>query len=319
MVVDQPVKRSTSGYVLIVVLLLGGLIAATTAAWARHYLVRQHATTTSLWVLESREAAGSGVAWARQRLASGGGSGSAQFTVAGHALAVDLWPTDTDRMGLRVDATSDELGATVEGEALVLGLPCEVLPALTSAAAAALDGDALGTRLAGTQTLKGQTFAGTLVLEHGAVITLDDVVVQGAIVSRAALAGPPYHPGDAATLVLRNGARVGPSALAAGLGIVLPDGTLTVEDNCSLEVQGTIVAGKLDLQGDGACDGYVVAAAAFGLPADFDRPGMGRVPPAWPEALSVSALGVSRLAFPRHAVDDAALASIGKFTFKAAK
>jgi hypothetical protein len=318
-VVDQPVKRATSGYVLVVVLLLGGLIAASTAAWARHFLARQHTSSASLWVHESREAAGSGVAWARQRLASGGGAGTAQFTVAGHAVEVDLWEVDADRMGLRVSATSDGLGATVEGEALVRGLACEVLPSLTSAAAAALGGDALGASLSGTQTLTGQTFAGTLVLERGAAITLEDVVVQGAIVSRAALVGPPYAADDAVTLVLRSGVRVGPSPLAPGVGLMLPDGSLTVEAGCSIEVQGAIVAGKLDLQGDGACDGHVVSATTFGLPAGLDRPGFGRVPPEWPEALDVPALGLSSLAFPRHVADDTELGSIGKFTFTAAK
>lgn len=312
-------KRATSGYVLVVVLLLGGLLAASTAAWARHYLSRRHTSSASLWVHESREAAGSGVAWARQRLASGGGVGSEEFTVAGHAVEVELWQADADRLGLRVAATSDGLGATVEGEASVHGRACELLPALTSAAAAALDGDALATRLSGTQVLSGQTYAGTLVLERGAAITLDDVVVQGAIVSRAALVGPPYDPAEAVTLVLRNGARVGPSALAPGAGIVLPDGSLSVEAGCSIEVQGAIVAGKLDLQGDGACDGQILSAAPCELPAGLDRPGFGRVPPAWPAALTVPALEMSRLAFPRHAADDAALGSIGKFSFPASK
>ncbi|MBM3985586.1 MAG: hypothetical protein FJ296_07870 [Planctomycetes bacterium] len=135
---DQPAKRKHAGYVLVVVLLLGGLIAACTAAWARHFLARQHTSDASLWAHESSEAAGSGVACARQRLASGGGAGTTQFTVAGHAVEVGQWRADADRMGLRVSATSDGLGATIEGEALVRGLECEVLPSLTSAAAVAL-------------------------------------------------------------------------------------------------------------------------------------------------------------------------------------
>jgi hypothetical protein len=63
----------------------------------------------------------------------------------------------------------------------------------------------------------------------------------------------------------------------------------------------------------------VVAAAPFALPAGLDRPGFGRVPPDWPEALTVPALGLSSLAFPRHVADDTALGSIGKFKFSAAK
>ncbi len=57
---------------------------------------------------------------------------------------------------LRIDATDGSLGATVIGTATVYGLSGDVLPTITSAAAAALNADAAAVKLAGTQTLTGQ-------------------------------------------------------------------------------------------------------------------------------------------------------------------
>lgn len=315
-VVDQPVKRrSESGYVLLVALLLAGLVVATMATYARHSLVSWRQSTASLWVHETRESASSGVAYAKQVLASGGSCGQTSLAAGDETVHVDIEDLGGSQRSLRVDAVSGSLGSTVIGTATVYGLTGDVLPSITAAAAAAVAADATATRLSGTQTLTGKTYAGTLILGRGSNITLDDVVVKGCIVSDPALAGPPYDPVQATTLILRNGARIGPSAVLAGCGILLPDGSVTVQAGCSLEVHGAVLAATLDVRGDGSMDAQVMAARPFTLPAAIDRPGLLRTPLAWPSALTLTSFGLSRLSFAPQSASATQLKAISNFSF----
>lgn len=318
MVVDQPVKRrAQSGYVLMVVLLLAGLMVATTAAYARHAMLDWRVSTASLWVHESRESASSGMAFAKQVLASGGSCGTTEVVAGDNTVTVEITEAGPDERSIRVDATSGQLGSTVIATADVFGLPGNVLPSLTAAGAASVLSDGSAVKLSGKQTLTGQTYAGTLILAKGADITLSDVVVQGAIVSETALSAPPYAEPDEVKLTLAAGARVGPSSVLADCGIFIPDGALTVQAGCSVEVHGVVVAASLDVQGTGSMDSHVVAAQPFALPAGIDRPGLGRSPLDWPSALTCSSFGVARLAFPPQAPPDGELAAIEAFDFPA--
>jgi hypothetical protein len=317
-VVDQPVKRNgQSGYVLLVVLLLAGLMVATTAAYARRAMLDWRVSTASLWVHETRESASSGMAFAKQVLASGGSCGTSTVVAGDNTVTVDITDVGGDERFIRVDATSGQLGSTVIANATVYGLPGNVLPTLQASGAASVLGDAAAVKLSGTQTLTGQSYAGTLILARGADITLSDVVVYGAIVSETALTGPPYATADAVKLTLATGARIGPSAVLADCGIFMPDGELTVQAGCTVEVHGVVVADSIDVQGAGSMDNHVVAAQPFTLPAGIDRPGLGRAPLAWPAVLTCSSWGLSRLAFPPQTPPGADVAAIESFEFPA--
>lgn len=306
--------RREAGYVLLVVLLLAGLMVVTAAGYARHALVARHTDQDSLWVLESREAAASGVAWACRMLAVGAGTASAKVEAGGQLVSVELAEAGDGRRSLRVDAAGACLGTTLLGELVLQPEAGDGLPALSASAAAALATDPARTALSGSKTVVGATYAGTLVLEHGADIVLDGVVVHGAVVSRGALDGT-VALGAPVRLVLRNGARIGPSALAPGVGLCLPDGALEVEPGCSIEVRGAIVAGTLEVAGDGACDGHIVAGQPFTLPAGLDRPGFGRAPPDWPAAFEVPAAAVARASFRHPAPSVGQLRAIADFDF----
>ena len=310
-------RRNQSGYVLLVVLLLAALIVSTIAAYARHASTDWRESTASLWVHQTRESASSGVAYARQVLASGGACGSTRLTAGDKSVSVDIADAGGSSRTLRVDATDGQLGSTVLANAKVYGLSGNVLPSLSSAGSRAVSADPQLVTLSGRQTLTAQNFAGSLVLADGADITLDDVVVAGAIVSAPALAGPPYAPATATRLTLRNGVRVGPSSVIAGCAIVIPDGTLMVQAGASIEIHGAVVANSLDVQGTGAMDAQVVAARSFTLPAGIDRPGVGRAPLAWPAALVTSSWGISSIAFPRQVPDSSAIQAISGYRFPA--
>ena len=305
-----------AGYVLLVVLLLASLMVASVAAYARHTLVDWRQSSNSLWCQETRESAQSGVAFARQVLASGNALGTTSVTAGDKTVAVIVTDKGGDLRGIRVDATSSSLGATVNADARVFNLPGSTLPVLTSAAMLAATTDPKLVTLAGTQTIQNTTYTGTVKLAKGAKITFDDVVVKGSIASEPSLAAPPYLPADATTLTVKNGLRIEPTLFAA-VAIQMPDGQFTADATSSLEIHGSVVAQRITLLGVGAMDGQLAAGSPFTVPAGIDRPGFGRTPPPWPASLQLGTYGLKSLAFPRPAAPTADQVAIGQFTFPA--
>jgi hypothetical protein len=306
-----------SGYVLIVVLLLGALIVATTAAYARHTSVNWRQSTASLWVHETRESAQSGVAFARQVLAAGKTMGSSSVEAGDKTISVIVADAGGDKRSIHVDATSSGLGATIEAEARVFGRPGTSLPTLAGAAVTALNGDAKLIKYSGTQTVTGTTLTGNVLLQRGCQLTLKDVIVKGTIVSQLALAGPPYDPKFATSLTLQEGVRIDGGTLVPDCAILLPDGTVTADATSNVEIHGVVLADTLAVWGSGAMDGYIVAAKDFTLPSTVDRPGFGRTPPDWPAALTLGAFGLKSLAFRTDAPTHGDVEAIKTFVFPA--
>ena len=313
-VVDQPLRRGERGYVLLVVILLSALMVATGVAYARHVAAGWRQSTASLWAHESRESAQSGVAFARQVLASGQSLGTTTLDAGSHTVAVTLGDLGNDRRSLRVDATSDGLGATVEGEAQVYGLVGGALPTLDPAAVFSVLNDANRTVLSGTATYTGIDFPGCVVLASGADITLQDCVLAGAVVSIPALTGS-WTAAQATRLHVRGGLSLTPNAWLPDCGIVLPDGQVEIESTASVELHGAVVAAELDIAGSGAMDGYLASGTPFTLPSTVDRPGFGRAPPDWPLALHVSSWGLAQLSFPRNPAAEGEIHHIQDFSF----
>jgi hypothetical protein len=311
-VVDQSVSRLAqhmtasrrpAGYVLLTVLLLASLIVATTAAYARHTSQDWRQSTASLWVHETREAAQSGVAFARQVLSSGQGLGTSSLSSGGKTISVLVSDAGGDKRDIHVDATAAGLGATLDAEAHVFGLAGTKLPSLTAGAVSAVTADAAAIRYTGTVTVQNQVITGTLKLARSCRLTLKDVVLHGSIVSENALAGAAYNAAFATTLTLQEGVRIEPTAVLPGCAIVLPDGAVVADATSNLEIHGVVIGNSVAVTGTGSMDSQVVATTAFTLPAGIDRPGLGRAPLAWPAALQIPALGLKSLAF--HAASPA--------------
>ncbi len=310
-------RRGSRGYVLITVLLLAALIVATTASHARHTTVDWRQSTASLWVHETREAAQSGVAFARQVLSSGQSLGTASVNSGNKSISVVVTDEGGDKRSIRVNATSDGLGATIEADARVFGLTGELVPSVTSAAVAAVTADATAVKYTGTVTLQNTVITGTLRLGRSCKLTLKDVVLHGSIVSEAALLGPPYNPAMATTLTLQEGVRIEPTSMLPGCAILLPDGAIIADATSHVEIHGIVLGKSISVSGSGSMDAQVVASQPFTLPGTIDRPGLGRAPLDWPAAVSVSALGLKSLAFQTAAPASGDLAAIKTFQFPA--
>ena len=311
-------QETTRGYVLVAVLLLASLIILTAGTFARHTLVRHYSSSASLWVQETREAADSGLAFARQLAASGSENYEGTLDAGDHDIGISMVAATPTRRVLRVDATSSGLGTTLLAEARVAGAVGEQLPKLAATAAASATNDPAQLRLLGTQTLADTVVQGTLVLARASRITLRDVVVKGVIVSEPATVGPPYAALEATTLILEGSVRVDGGLLLPGCAIVMPDGELTAAAGSRVEAHGVVLAERITWLGSGSLDDHVACRQGGFLPASVDRPGYGRTPPAWPDSLEMTAWVITSLAFPRVDASSSEKLSIKGFAFQGA-
>ncbi|MHC5209540.1 MAG: hypothetical protein ACYTG2_02335 [Planctomycetota bacterium] len=309
--------RAQAGYVLVAVLLLGSLIVLTAGTFARHTMVSYHSSSASLWVQETREAADSGLAFARQLAASGVETYDGSIDAGDQQIALSIADAGSGLRTIRVDATRSGMGTTLQARAAVLGAVGEELPALESSAATAAKNDPAQVKLLGTQTLADTVIQGTLVLARGSRITLRDVVVKGTIVSEPALVGPPYAPLEATTLVLEGSVRIDGGLLLQGCAIVMPDGELTAASGSRVEAHGIVLAERISWFGSGSLDSHVVARHDVSLPSGVDRPGWGRTPPDWPDCMEMTAWTISSLAFPKAQPTGSEQLSIKGFAFTA--
>ncbi len=184
---------------------------------------------------------------------------------------------------------------------LVIGMPTRVVEASVAAGPVPVpDVDALRdrlreatagsgvrvTRLSGNTLLEDAELRGIVAIEDGAVVYLDDVVVDGVLVSASLLDG--RDGGVPARVVVDGDVRVGSEHLLPGLAIALPGGSIRTSDGCrpAFQVVGDVVADEVELAGHGTLHGRVAAATSrlddgitqpvFARARRLRAPGLGR-------------------------------------------
>ena len=305
-------RRQPAGYVLLAVLLLTTLIASLVMTYSRHALLAVDSSSATLESLRAQAAADSGFAWARQSLAADAGSATRLDLGDGRSVSVTVGSAAGNLRSVDVDAltegTSQSLQATFETYA-VAG---ERLPGLTAAAKTAVNGASPVTILSGSSNSYTSTeLTGTILLRSGARLTLRDVIVDGSIVSEAALTGS----GGGVTIELRGGVLIQPGATLPGCAIVAPDAAIDGDGSELVQIHGAIVAQRLQLRGGGVLHGVVACAEVLELAAGIEQPGAGRTPRGWPAALETYSADVGRLAFRGVDVRDAERTAIRSFAF----
>jgi hypothetical protein len=298
--------------VLLAVLLLTTLIASLVMTYSRHALLAVDSSSANLESQRAQAAADSGFAWAKQSLAADAGSATRLDLGDGRSVSVSVGSAAGNLRSIDVDATTEGTSQAVRATFETYAVAGERLPGLTAAAKSAVNAASPVTILSGSSNSYSSTeLTGTILMRTGARLTLRDVILDGSIVSEAALTGA----SGGVTIELRGGVLIQPGATLPGCAIVAPDADIDGDGSEFVQLHGAIIAERLRLRGAGALHGEVACEDEPELAAGIERPGSGRAPRAWPAALETHSASVGRLAFRGVDVRDAERTAIRGFTF----
>jgi hypothetical protein len=182
----------------------------------------------------------------------------------------------------------------------------EALPALAPFSLSALLGNLAVEQfhVYGYERLESTEVLGVLVIHPGAVLELDDVILQGAIVSASALdpdaqSSLVFDPVTAPTVIFAGNVRIDATSSLADLAVLMPDGVLEgASAGTRLELHGDVIAHTVDLPQSGVLDGNVSSVEPPQLSPGLDTLGRDRKPADWSEDLDLGgALEPVSLAF----------------------
>jgi Tfp pilus assembly protein PilX len=294
--VDQPVNHRTSerGYVLLGVLLIIVLITSMVLTFSRHSVMVADSAQATLSVQAAEDAADSGLAWARQSLLADGSTQASLDMGDGRRVNVSLTDAGTDRRSILVEASGSGVRQRFDATAETYARAGSRAPGLTSDAKAAVAGSAGLVEISGAATYTNTELSGILYMRDGATLTLDNVVLDGSVVSEAAL----FTGAGGGTLHLRNGVLVSPGPELPGVALAVPGVDVTGNGSERVQLEGVVVASSLTLPGTGALHGPIASLTDAVLSPTYDLVGEGRAPRAWPAAIDTRSFGVRRVSFP---------------------
>jgi hypothetical protein len=320
----SPRTAGDQGYILVALLLLVGAMASIGATFSRHVVVRAHTTSLNTSFLEAQEIADSQVEFVIQSDRAGIpviGSKilEAVRSEAAHhdtTLAVATLANDRMRIGLQALPT-DGMGVTrlieVERIAAPKNLDPDTLPRLAATSLAALAADLTIPRTIYTSsaTVSNTILEGLVIIQTGVALTLDNVIIRGAILSEGSLQTDPlgdFEPLAAPQLIVGGNVRILAGDDLPGLAILMPDGIIsTTNADARVQIVGDTVAHDITLGCPGSLRGRLANVGAPVLHVDIEQIGAGRSALPWSPALdSHGAFDTVSIAFvPRSlTVDD---------------
>lgn len=304
-------RRGERGFVLVTALVLITLTLGITYGFARHAITATASSRATLGTLGAERAAWSGVAYGCQTLRSGQPARAMTLAVGDQDAAITFETLDAATHRIVVDATDGATGASLLAEVALVPAAGPTPPRLTSEAVTALLADPALVPVRGTTRYTDVTLDAIFLLEPGAILVLEDVLLSGGIVDRQALDGT-----LASTRVeLHGGVRVTPGGTLPGAALVVPGASVVGSSDATVEIDGMVVARTFSLTGRGYQSGALVTEEAPLLGRAFARPGAGRAPLAWSAAVAPAAWELAALAFPAHAVAAPERARIGAYPF----
>jgi hypothetical protein len=316
----RSLARAERGWALASALVLTALVTAVVVSLARHAVLMRHDLAEGFVDDPAALASHSGLDRLRERMRLGllDSSTPADQVLAGSGHEVLAQHTVLDHQRRQLSARAQGTGPNADDDVLLLArasivpadgtrlmpttLDCAVGHALlTSATIVSIDGD---------QLLEGVDLDQVLLLEPGAVLTLRDVVLRGAILTQPGLcADTPLSEGhQRPRLVIEGGLGLRPGASLPDVAIVGPDLVVEADGWSRVQLDGFICADELRLLGRGRVSGMIVTTSSKLLGADLRQPGAGRGPQSWPAAVTPGAERITRLAVPEPPLTDVALA-----------
>ncbi len=291
--------RESSGYVLLSVLVAVGVITGLVAAYGRHVVVEGRSGMAAGPLLEAREACFSGVGFARQSVVTGAAAGTQTIPSGSCSATISVASLPLGNQALVVQSLGvDGLGARRTLEVGVTPSPDSApsgpatLPTLGASTVAALlaDSSVAKHQITRATVFQGVELDGLLVVHPGVQLTLDDVVLEGAVVSSTVMDGSPlgaYDADGAPTLRIDGNLRIDPHPSLPRVAVVLPDGAVASgPGDARVQIFGDVVAHDLALSHAGTLSGHV-AAVQQSLSGSLDRLGADRREDDWSQQLDM--------------------------------
>jgi hypothetical protein len=323
-----PRRRPEAGVAIISVLLFVGVIGLMSATYLRQVILDWGNSPVSRPILDATESAHTGMQWGRQVVRSGWGTTSTTVGSGSSAASVQVSSLADDRYAVVASAVdSDGLGATLRVEVDGLAEPLadhpDTLPRLSTDALARLMSDPTvpKTWISGTQTLSGVDLYGLVIVETYATLMLDDVTLEGAIISQDAYGNVPlgdFEPISAPAVVLSGPVRVEPASFLPGVTVVMPDGVLR-DWSSPVQAQfgGDVVAHSVLLGSTGGSIlGNLASVVDPTLGTHLVRPRATRTPREWSDDLDMNGTTTVRWqAFVPRVTGTSDVAAITGYTF----
>jgi len=313
-------RRGEQGWVVLASLILAGVAASVTVTWARHAVLAKGVLEMAHGASSSEEAARSGLNHCREQMRQGhppgctcDGTEDVVVTDDGNVVTIEREVESHDRR--RIITHAEKVGGGFEEQAKIKGR-AKVEPASNgSGDPTRLDcdeGEAVLmagnlTIINGNTTYQNQEMAGLFLLETGATLTLEDIVLRGTIITRAGLCESnfPLTGGSRPSLVIEGGLRLLSGTVLPDVAVVGPDLVVDAAVDSRVEVRGQIIADEMRLNGRGSVSGMVTTESEEQISAKIRRPGHGRGAQPWSNKLVAGAEEITALSFPAEEYTEA--------------
>ena len=317
-------RPDEAGWVLAAALVLATMATAVTVTYARHALLAKHSLQFGKGASEVDEASRSELDRVRELMRIGdkpgtlaSGTHDSAVTPTGESVVGEREVVSHGKNELRVQAQGNTTNSTEEAKlkassTVVPGNKSEgqrtTLPCPTGDVV--LAGSV--TIISGSQSYVGTELAGFFLLEDGAELTLQDVILRGTIITRngACPDNLPATGSNRPRLNVYGGLKLLAGTELPDVAVVAPDLVIDADVNSRVDVQGFVSADEIHVNGRGSVHGMVVHNESEEFGSKMRRPGHGRGPQPWPDVISAGAEEISSLSFPSATVPDSTIVAM---------
>lgn len=308
--------QGEQGWVLIATLIISSIAAGLTMTWARHAVLSKGTLEMAHGASETEEHVYSGIHRTREKMRQGKGPGTAEdgeddlvVMESGDQVRHERAVESHDKREIRTRAyrpTGDwSQEAATRASAQVVphgsrnqnGRRTRLDP--DSGDAVMLAGNL--TIISGSTSYTGTTLAGLYLLEEGAELTLEDVVLRGTILTRhgAAQTSAPLEGSSRPSVNVYGGLRLLAGTELPEVSMSAPDLVFNAAPDASIDIEGMSVVDEFEAPCRGTIRSMLVCESAeANIGADVRRPGYGRGAQSWPDCMEAGAERVTSMSFP---------------------
>lgn len=321
--------RGEQGWVLLATVILSAVAASLTVTWARHAVLQKSQLEMSSGASEAEEATRSGLERTREKMRRGNPPGSEadgeEDIVTSEGGDVIICEREVeDNCKRRVRARSHKPGKDFEkdfNESASARGRCRVQPGsggggsggnytrLDCVTGASVIAAADLIVISGNVTYSHTTVKGVFLLEAGAELTLDKVVLQGGIVTRAGLCEDTARQTGSSRprVYLERGTHINPGYTLKDIAIMAPDAIVEADSNARINLHGFMAADVFDLDCRGSLHGMIVAESSMNINSKIVRTQEGRGPQDFPSSVLPGAEVMTSISFPEGEPTEAQL------------